>query len=303
MTERTAGGTQRLARPGAPAPKVSIVITAYNAERYIGACVKAALAQTYPNFEVVVVDDGSTDGTEGICRSVADPRFRYFNVGRVGRCRALNEAVMRATGDYIANNDVDDLSLPHRLEYVMDFFARHAGVAYAATRFAETPVFLPAVPGEMQPPEGIARDDDGIAWPSRADVFRRNLFNHSTLVYPKSTWKEIGGYDERLPVSEDYDFYLRALQCGRAALLPGRTVLWYTNPDGFFKQAIDRREYVRTMTLLKSRAHRLLGLPRWLTLYHYAWVAVWRMMQWLHPLLASGGRLRHLRRMPTSVAR
>jgi glycosyltransferase involved in cell wall biosynthesis len=281
-------------------PKVSIVITAYNAERYIGACVAAALAQTYPNFEVVVVNDGSTDATEGICASIADPRFRYFNLGRMGRCMALNEAVSRATGDYIANNDVDDLSLPHRLEYVMEFFSRHDGVAYAATRFAETLVFLPAPPADLRRPGGLPRKDEGIVWPSRADVFRRNLFNHSTLVYPKSVWKDIGGYDEQLTVSEDYDFYLRALQCGRAALLPGRTVLWYTNPDGFFKHTIRRDDYLRSMTLIKSRAHRLLRLPFWVKLYHHAWVVVWRMVQWALPLLTALGRARHLRRMPSS---
>ena len=74
-------------------PMVSIVITAYNAERFIGACINAALEQTYPNFEVLVVDDGSTDGTAQICSSVADPRFRYVTWGRLGRPKALNAGI------------------------------------------------------------------------------------------------------------------------------------------------------------------------------------------------------------------
>lgn len=58
-------------------PKVSIVFTAYNEERYIGASVSAALAQDYPDFEVIVVDDGSTDSTEGVCKRISDARLRF----------------------------------------------------------------------------------------------------------------------------------------------------------------------------------------------------------------------------------
>ncbi len=72
---------------------VSIVITVYNGERYIGACIKAALEQTYPNFEVLVVDDGSTDGTARICRSVTDLRFRYVSWGRLGLPKSLNAGI------------------------------------------------------------------------------------------------------------------------------------------------------------------------------------------------------------------
>src|SRR5262245_3813558 len=110
-------------------PLVSIVITAYNAERYIGACIQAALAQNYPNFEVLVVDDGSTDTTAKICSSVSDSRFHYMTWGRLGRPKALNAGVAAAKGDYIAINDADDLSLPHRLQYSMDFVQQHPYIA------------------------------------------------------------------------------------------------------------------------------------------------------------------------------
>jgi len=253
------------------APMVSIVITVYNAERFIGACLRAALAQDYPNFEVVVVDDGSTDATARICRvaAEADPRVRYLTWGRLGRPRALNAGVAAAKGDYIAICDVDDLPLPHRLSYSMEFLLAHPMAAYLGTGFADTPVFNGDIPRRVLA-EARINDETPAVWPSRIELFRRNLFNNSTLLYPKSTWAQIGGYDEALNNSEDYDFYLRALQGGPAALLPGRTVLWYTNPHGFFKQK-SRREHLAALRVIKRRAHRLLGLPWWMRFYHPVW--------------------------------
>jgi glycosyltransferase involved in cell wall biosynthesis len=253
-------------------PMVSIVVTAYNAEQFIGACINAALAQTYPNFEVLVVDDGSTDGTAQICSSVADPRLRYVTWGRLGRAKALNAGIAAAKGEYIAIDDADDLCLPHRLAYSMEFLRGHPEAAYLCTRFDETEIFVEVLPGHVLD-EASKGETGQPVWPSRTELFRRNLFNNSTLMYPKSTWKQIGGYDEQLGNSEDYDFYLRALQCGPAVLLPGRTVLWYTNPNGYFKRK-SKREHLGALGFIKRRAHRLLNLPRWLRLYHPLWV-VW----------------------------
>jgi glycosyltransferase involved in cell wall biosynthesis len=249
-------------------PLVSIVITAYNAERYIGACIDAALAQTWSNIEVVVLDDGSSDRTGEICTARDDSRLHFLKRPRLGRCRALNEAVAAARGTYIAINDADDLSLPHRIEYTLAFLQQHAETAFVGTGFLATGVFHERLPGAMV---AAASQQTGVLWPTRAALYRRNLFNNSTLMYPKSTWQRIGGYDESLTNSEDYDFYLRAMQCGPVALLPGETVLWYTNPDGFFKQK-SKREHLRTLSIIKLRAHRLLGLPFWLRLYHPVWL-------------------------------
>jgi glycosyltransferase involved in cell wall biosynthesis len=272
---------------------VSLVITAYNAERFIGGCLRAALAQTYPNFEVVVVDDGSTDDTARICRAVADPRLRYLTWGRLGRPRALNAGVEAARGAYIAINDADDLSLPHRLQYSMDFLLAHPGLAYLGTRFVETTTFHDTPP-EQVAAEAVQGSDGGPVWPGRVELFQRNLFNNSTLLYPKSTWERIGGYDEALTNSEDYDFYLRALQCGPAVLLPGRTVLWYTNPSGFFKHK-STREHLRALRFIKRRAHRLLHLPVWLRLYHPVWVVWFKLVQRFPALLELVQSLKRLR--------
>jgi glycosyltransferase involved in cell wall biosynthesis len=251
-------------------PKISVVITAYNAERYIHASVSAALAQTYSNFEVIVVDDGSSDRTDKICAAINDRRLRYFHRERLRRARALNEGIAASEGDYIAINDADDLSLPHRLEYSMDFARLHPDLAFLGTEYIRTTSFHDQIPAEAQSTSGGALPDR-IRWLRPTTVYRRNVFVNSTLFYPKSTWRRIGGYDERLPLSEDYDFQLRALQCGLAAVLPGQTVIWYANPTSYFKQK-SRREQVETLKFIRRRAHRLLKLPYWLRFYHPIWV-------------------------------
>jgi len=232
-----------------------------------------------------VVDDGSSDRTEEMCRAITDPRFRYVYEGRLGRPRALNVGIDRAQGDFIAINDADDLSLPHRLEYSMTFLRAHPEVAFLGTGFAETAVFHESVPREILTATGRSAELGAPLWPSRLTIYRKNLFNNSTLLFPKAVWRAVGGYDERLSLCEDYDFYLRALQCGKAALLPGQTVLWYTNPNGFFKQK-SLEEYLTAMGFIKRRALGLLGLPRWMRFYHPVWVKAYQAVRWYSQMRA-----------------
>lgn len=273
-------------------PKVAIVITAFNAERYLAACLKAALAQEYPHFEVVVIDDGSTDGTERVCRSIHDVRVRYVKKSRIGRQRALNAGIACADAEFIAINDADDLSLPHRLGYTMQCFRQHKQLALVGTRFWTTSEFCKDIP-EFPLPEVSERNEASVYWPSRITLYRRNVFTHSTVMFPKRTWERIGGYDEGLTLSEDYDFYLRAMQCGPVALLPGKTVLWYTNPGGDFKvRSVE--ENLEVLRVIKRRAYELLGLPAWLRLYQPIWEAAVQMTSRYPALLDLTKGLRRL---------
>lgn len=276
------GQSQRPTVSTSQAPLVSVVITAYNAERFIGACIRAALSQTYPNFEVIVVNDGSTDNTPQICRSVTDPRFRYLTWGRIGRQKALNAGIDAAKGEYIAINDADDLSLPYRLEYSMNFAGKHPELAFLGTAYLNTDIFRDRLPEEMVTTAVVPLQNQ-IWWLSPTTVYRRNVFVNSTLFYPRSTWQRIGGYDEQLTNNEDYDFQMRALRCGPAVLLSSPTVLWYTNPDSFFKQK-SRREYLQTLRIIRRRAHRLLGLPWWLRWYQPLW-EIWLVIARRFPAL------------------
>ncbi|MCG3117430.1 MAG: glycosyltransferase [Candidatus Manganitrophus sp. SA1] len=245
-------------------PEISIVMAAYNAASFISASLTAALAQNHRSFEVIVVDDGSSDATEQICGKINDPRLRYLRRDRIGFPSALNEGISLARGRYIAINDADDLSLPHRLSYVVAFFKAHPDVAVTATAYAKTSEFHQSVPEGVFSPGEV--ENSSPVWIPASRLYRGNPFVHSTLVFPKSIWESAGRYDEKLSMCVDYDFVLRAARFGRVVLLPGRTVLWYTNPTSFFKKK-STQEYRDTLTAVKVRARRLLNLPFWVRLY------------------------------------
>jgi glycosyltransferase involved in cell wall biosynthesis len=102
--------------------KISIILPAFNAITYLPQAVESILAQTYRNFELLVIDDGSTDGTAAYLRSVTDPRLVVVtNETNIGITESLNKAVDLASGDYIARMDADDLAMPHRLERQVQF--------------------------------------------------------------------------------------------------------------------------------------------------------------------------------------
>ena len=96
-------------------PLVSVVLPVYNAEEYISEALKSILNQTYDNLEVVVVNDGSTDHSLHVIRSLADKRVKIISRENRGLVASLNEGIDAASGDYIARMDADDISHPERI--------------------------------------------------------------------------------------------------------------------------------------------------------------------------------------------
>jgi glycosyltransferase involved in cell wall biosynthesis len=97
-------------------PFISVVMTTYNHEKYIAEAIQSVLSQTYPDFELIIVNDGSTDGTEQIIESFTDERLIYFSQPNAGPSAAANRGVRAAQGEYIAFMSGDDLCYPTRLE-------------------------------------------------------------------------------------------------------------------------------------------------------------------------------------------
>jgi glycosyltransferase involved in cell wall biosynthesis len=102
--------------------KISIILPAYNSLEYLPQAVKSILAQDYTNFELIVVNDGSKDGTNNYLRGVRDSRLKIIdNESNIGITKSLNKAIENATGDYIARMDADDIALPSRLRLQLSF--------------------------------------------------------------------------------------------------------------------------------------------------------------------------------------
>jgi glycosyltransferase involved in cell wall biosynthesis len=110
-----------------PPPPLSVLMPAYNAEKYIAGAIESVLNQTFTDFELLIINDGSTDRTEEIILSFQDKRIRYIkNESNLKLIATLNKGIELACGKYIARMDADDVSLPHRFEKQIAFLEKHS---------------------------------------------------------------------------------------------------------------------------------------------------------------------------------
>jgi glycosyltransferase involved in cell wall biosynthesis len=207
-------------------PSVSVILSVHDGEAYLGEAVASVLEQTFTDFEFIVVDDGSTDRTPDILASFSDPRLVVITQPNAGLTISLNRALRRSRGELIARMDADDVALPERFERQAAYLNAHPEVGLLGTGALE---IAPSgeVVGTIVPPE----NDSEI----RRALIRRNPFVHSSIMARRLVIERAGGYDERLPVAQDYDLWMRVAALTRMAnlteplvrrrLLPGRVSL------------------------------------------------------------------------------
>ena len=186
-------------------PLVSIVIPCYNAERYVGEAVQSALSQTYPNVEVIVIDDGSTDGSLDVIRSFGDA-IRWETGPNRGGSAARNRGVAIARGELIQFLDADDLLYPHKLErqapLVVD---KVADVVYCDTDLLDKDY-----PGQAIRQSFIYRGGDPVIFTLGESV------QTATPIHWKELLVSVGGFREDLPCAQDHDLSIR-LGCAGAS--------------------------------------------------------------------------------------
>src|SRR4029079_12299348 len=119
-------------------PRVTVLMSVYNGERFIEATVRSVLGQTFSEFEFLIVNDGSTDRTRELVASYNDPRVRLVdNNGNIGQTRSLNRGLRMAAGELIARQDSDDVSEPERLRKQVNFMDSHPEVALLGTWYTK----------------------------------------------------------------------------------------------------------------------------------------------------------------------
>lgn len=180
-------------------PLVSVIIPTYNRWPMVGEAVDSVLRQTYTSFEILVVDDGSTDETVTALRG-RDWRLRILSQPNGGVAAARNTGVRHAWGKYLAFLDSDDLWLPRKLEVQTVFMERNSGVAICQTE-------------EIWVRRGVRVNPKIKHRKPSGDIFRRCLdlcvVSPSAVMIAKEFFSQIGGFDETFPVCEDYDLWLR----------------------------------------------------------------------------------------------
>ncbi len=191
-------------------PLVSVITTCKNAVPFIHRSVNSILAQTLQFFELIIVDDGSSDTTVQVLREFAekDSRVRIFLTDGVGRGRALNLAIHNSRSDYVANLDADDEAHPQRLEFQLSAQASLEtpvvlGTDYVILRESEAPEWEP-LPVDRSP---ALRDVSHV-------LPLRNPIVHSSILVPKALLVQCGGYSELIPSQFDYELYIRLVRHG-----------------------------------------------------------------------------------------
>jgi len=201
-------------------PRVSVVMTAYNREQYVEEAIRSVLGQTFPDFELIVVDDGSTDGTAAIVGRLAaeDPRIRVITQSNQGIVRAANVGCAAARGEYLARFDSDDVCFPDRLARQVDFLDHHssfavvAGIAQVIDERGHPGGFLD-YHADRSSLRGLMEQGCWIIQP--AALMRRDAFEAA------------GGYRQGFAPAEDYDLWLRIADDHDLANLPDPPVIRY----------------------------------------------------------------------------
>ena len=232
-------------------PRVSVIMTVHNGLPFVEAAVDSVLGQDFEDFELVVVDDGSTDGTAGVLAARTDPRLRLVRAPHRGRAAALNAALGLARGRYVANLDADDLALPGRLALPARFLDEHPEVA--AVGSAVQP-YVGA--GGGRGPRRLPASDRAIRW---AFLLRNPMF-HSSVTFRSGALAEAGGYDPTPGLVDDADLLLRLGRRHRLANLAVALAVKRLHPAQHFAGSDRRRRLVRHAAY-RWRAARELPFP------------------------------------------
>jgi glycosyltransferase involved in cell wall biosynthesis len=208
-------------------PRFSVIIPAFNAAGTVSSAIDSVLAQTTSDLEVVVVDDGSTDGTGELVGQFADPRIRLISQSNRGLPAARNAGIAAARAEYVAFLDSDDLLLPDYLELSGRALRENPGAGFAYT---DAYVF-DDVSGRVRHRSAMARNRPPVPAPTDRDTFLLALLERNfvfvAVTAPKPVLDTVGGFDESRTSSEDYELWLRIVLRGyRAAWVPGRHALY-----------------------------------------------------------------------------
>ncbi|MBM3268967.1 MAG: glycosyltransferase [Candidatus Sericytochromatia bacterium] len=232
---------------------VSVLVSTYNSARYIREALDSVLAQTFQDFEVVVVDDGSTDGTADIVLGYRDPRIRWISKEHSGIPDTYNRAVAEARGELLARLGHDDRMNPYRLELQVAAMQRHPDVGVVHSD-AVTIDRHGRVIGRWLSLDYSKEDLDKL-------FFRvcNNLIDPSTMVR-RAVYDEVAGYDLALPMCNDFDFWLRASARWRFLHLP-LPLLEYRRHGGNFSdegnKALERAEVATILERMATRYRTL----------------------------------------------
>ena len=211
-------------------PQVSVIVPAFNAEPYIRETLDSVLAQDYPGLEVIVSDDGSTDGTRECVRSYGARVEYVYGENSGGAARPRNEGLRVATGELIAFIDADDLMARGRLAAQVAFFARHPGVGIVFTDYEEFGADkreknghfqnCPLLSARLRQQPGAETEGLVLSSAEATELLLTENFGSSAPMVRREAIDRVGGYDETAIPSEDFEFSFRVAAAYPVGIVP-----------------------------------------------------------------------------------
>ena len=198
-------------------PLISILMTAYNPGQYLAQAVTSLLEQTFDDFELIIVDDGCTDGSAEVLKTFNDQRIRIICPDEhIGRTPALILALAEARGTYVAVQDADDISLPDRLKVQSDYLNTHPNCvlvgSYAARINAENIYIVSFEPLGNSSEEFVQH------------LSFENIIAHSSAMYRRDAAIAVGGYPKEYAYAQDFGLWVRLARAGDIFVLPEKLV-------------------------------------------------------------------------------
>ena len=197
-------------------PAISVVIPLYNKQREVAAAVRSALAQSYPPAEIVVVDDGSTDGGAEVVRAIGSPLVRLVEQANAGVCAARNHGIAETSGEYIALLDADDEWEPGFLAEIAAMIGEFPGCGLYCTGFSivsDDGVFPAETPAER-----------GVVGNFFRDSAHRYIAIPSASCIPRRVFDTVGGFPEGMKIAEDLHLWIRIARRYPVCFSPARLV-------------------------------------------------------------------------------
>ena len=232
---------------------VSVVMPVHNGERFLKKAIESVLAQTYGHFEFLILNDGSTDGTDAVVARFQDSRIKLVhNPRNLGLTATLNRGLRLANFELIARHDADDISHPTRLAKQIDYFTEHPEVVLVGTQ------------AEIVDEEGRSQGQlfdralthESIVW----DLLFDNSFTHSSVMFKKSIiLDKLGGYNETVRYCQDYHLCSEVARSYKVANLPDRLVSYRVHPYSRMSDTMYDAMISENRSIVRKNLETLLG--------------------------------------------
>lgn len=259
-------------------PLVSVVLPVYNGAADVGRAVDSVLAQTFGDFELILINDGSRDDSAAVLERLQDPRIRLYHQENAGLAATLNRGIALARGALIARQDQDDLCHPERFARQVAYLQAHPGCGLLGTR---------AEIWTGDAPTGRVHDHPCDDAALKFELLFNNPFVHSSVMMRKASVEAVGGYttDRQRQPPEDYELWSRLARHGAVANLPERLLIYRevpasmsrTGPNPFLERLVlicaenlahaagrdpAERDVLDVAALTHSAFHRLSAKPQ-----------------------------------------